>query len=408
MAVKRWSKYLWPAAWLAWGGFGLVIALRVLLTSASQGVTDGARSVYPLFWSGGAAWVQGADTYSGLCANFQYWPGFAAFMVPFSLLPYLPGSLLWSMLNMGLFLWAALWFAREFLPQNRLLSGAFLLMLLPMASEGLFNQQSNPLLAALVMLGTVQVARERWWSASILLLLPGLTKVAPLCFVLLLLTMFPRQLWWRLAICAVGLLLLPFALQGPDYVWREYQSWVQILCEEDGKRWAYRDGWTLFELLRDGAVTKHDVARDISPYRLVQLAMAGVAFLACVWQRYFRKMPDRSAAAYALCLGMAWLLVFGPSTEVATCVSAAAAPAWVLLRSRISGDGFVLAMIAFVLTALGSSGEVEYKLYHLTGSDWPKALLPLGGLFLWAWLLTRACGRPADLLAPLPVGGSRA
>lgn len=396
MAVKRvvmrYKEYLWPAAWLAWGGFGLIMALRVLLNPAPQGVTDGARSVYLLFRAGGAAWMQGADTYSGACANFQYWPGFAAFMAPFSFLPYKAGALLWTALNLGLFLWAAVRVAREFLPARPEVTGAFLLLLLPMASEGIFNQQSNPLLIALTMHGVVQAARGRWWSACVLLLLPALTKIAPTCIPLLLLTMFPRPLWWRLPLCGLALAALPFALQHPDYVWREYESWLLTLTGEDGQRWAYRDGWTLVELIRDGVVTKHDVAQGIGWYRIVQLAMAGVAFLACVWLRYRRGLAQADAAVCALCFGMAWLLVFGPSTEVATCVSAAAAPAWILVRSWLDGRGVVLAVTAFLLTALGSSGEVEYKLYHLTGSDWPKALLPLGGLLLWAWLLRYSAG----------------
>ena len=42
---------------------------------------------------------------------------------------------------------------------------------------------------------------------------------------------------------------------------------------------------------------------------------------------------------------------------------------------------------AFIFTALGSNGDVELYLYDLTESNWPKALLPTGGLLFIVWWL---------------------
>lgn len=376
------TDWQWRAGWLLWAGLALALAGKSLLVSP-------ARSVYPLFAKGGEFWLRGLDTYTGECANFQYWPGFAAFMAPFSLLPEQLGALLWSALNLGLFVYAALLLAREFLPAGRKYTGLFLCACFPLAFEGLFNQQSNPLLIALSMLGAVMIARQRWWLGALLLLLPGLTKIAPLCFALLILTMFPRRLWWRYAICGLGLLALPFLLQAPGYVYAEYASWLATLRGEDGQRWAYRDAWIIWELLTQGYVTNHAAVEGtaIKVYRVVQLLAAGGAFLLCCWRRYVDVLSDRTATVFAFACGGWWLLTFGPSTEIATCVSVAPALAWGLLHSLHVRARRGLMVCAFTLTALGALGDVEFNLHRLTGSDWPKILLPLGGLLFGLWLL---------------------
>jgi len=345
-----------------------------------------------LYFQSGVNWLQGISTYDGNCLNFQYWPGFSAFMAIFQMIPYWVGCLLWTGINEGLLLYAAWRFANEFIPDSHRNVGLFFLLILPMSIEGLLNQQCNPLLVSLILFSAVQIANGKWWTGSLLMLIPALTKIAPICFPLLYMVIFPRQLWWRILLCLAILLVLPFLFQEAWYVRQEYADWWDRLCHEAGARWAYRDAWMLWELIRTGTITQFTVGKGSELYLLIQLAMAGVAFISCLRQRFWRGMTDHFSVVYATCAGMAWWLVFGPSTELATCVCMAPALAWGSLHSRISDCGFKLMLTAFIFTALGSNGDVEVYLYNLTESNWPKALLPTGGLlFIVWWLIYGGC-----------------
>lgn len=392
------------------------------------------HSVYPLFRSGGAAWLAGESIYHGACENFQYWPGFAAFMAPFARLPYAPGAVLWSALEFALYGLGALAFAKAALPGGGAWgrrAALFLLALAPLAADGFVCQQSNPLLGAALMFGAAAAARRQWWRAALWLLLPGAVKLGPLCFVMLFVTVFPRRLGWRAAALLASAVALPFLLQGPGYVANCYREWADMLVnQEAGERWAYRDAWTAWEYCATGAVTSHGKIADMGHYRLVQLMAAGAAFLLCLpWRRRWRddegagaarQAPHLAAALLPLLAGAWWLQLFGPSTEIATGALFAPGPAAALMVAiaawraqkagrgqgeqderderegqdgrgeRAAGGGGVslwLMATAYAFIALGMNGDLEYHLGKWQpGADWPKLLLPVGGILFGVWL----------------------
>lgn len=407
------------------------------------------HSVYPLFRSGGGAWLASETIYHGVCENFQYWPGFAAFMAPFARLPYAPGAALWSALEFALYGLGALALARALAPTLapqggwKRLAAALLLAMAPLAADGFVCQQSNPLLGAALMFGAAAAARGQWWRAALWLLLPGVVKLGPLCFVMLFVTVFPRRFGWRAAALLAAAAALPFLLQSPGYVAGCYREWADMLVnQEAGERWAYRDAWTIWEWCATGAVTSHGKIADMGHYRLVQLMAAGAAFLLCLsWRRgraapattnangamgmagtgaAGEEAPNAAAALLPLIAGAWWLQLFGPSTEIATGALFAPGPAAALIVAiaawraqkagrerdghderdgqggqdgrgkRAAGGGSVslwLMALAYAFIALGMNGDLEYHLGKWQpGADWPKLLLPIGGVLFGVWL----------------------
>jgi len=69
--------------------------------------------------------------------------------------------------------------------------------------------------------------------------------VYPLAVGLLLVLVYPRQLGWRLAVAVIAGLVVPFALQHPEYVARQYHDWIECVRVDDRSQWplpdAYRD-----------------------------------------------------------------------------------------------------------------------------------------------------------------------
>ncbi len=377
MAIKNWQLKL---AWCAWIIFGALLAFKIYKFGGVE------RSLYPLLIDSGRHWLANINIHYGTTHSFQYWPGFAVLFVPFNFLPDLAGSLLWSGLCFFLYIFAAHKFSRTFFSGWQ--RGIFILALLPIAYEGLMNQQSNPLFAALIMLGLVNIKHRNWWLASFCFIFPGIVKIAPLCFGLLVLACFPRKLWWRYLIMLAWFIAFPFGYNHFAYVLQQYKNWLDILSHEDGQRWAYRDAWVLWELFVFGWVSNSERSySDMFYYRLLQLAMAGLAFILTFYRCHVSKLRPNQVCLQIMMWGAWWLLLFGPSTEVATCVMGAAGySAGVVISFRLKRLR-ILMLISYALVALGSSGDLEYELGYSLDSDWHKAMLSVGGILFGLWLI---------------------
>ena len=105
---------------------------------------------------------------------------------------------------------------------------------------------------------------------------------------------------WRLGLALAAGLALPFILQDPGYVARQYPRWLDNLANDDRSDWdvvgGYRDGWLL--------VRRSGLPLDRTGYVAVQLAAA--------------------AFAASLCLAMRWRRVRGRTRSVSPWLSGAA------------------------------------------------------------------------------------
>ena len=221
-SAAGWTFHL---ARLAWIVLAITLSVKALLVPVDH-------SVYPCFEAGGRAWWSGESVYPLSCEHqFRYGPVCAMALVPLALLPTPDGGLLWIWLNLGVFFVALRTLMKRILPvawtPER--EGLFLSLALLGILRSIWSGQSNLLVFGLVVLGAVAILDRRWWRAGWLLAIPVHIKVWPLAAAMLLIACWPRRLAARLAVCLVGVGLLPFLTKPFLWVCRQYAGWFEVL-----------------------------------------------------------------------------------------------------------------------------------------------------------------------------------
>ncbi len=414
-------------ALIVWLILGIAVSVRTVVRPSSH-------TVFPIFAASARHWWGDRslyDLYAGL-DRFRYPPVFALFVTPFSALGLTAGGILWSWLSIAVFVAGLWWYVRdvapsEWTPQRR---AVFLMLGGLGALRGLWNAQSNALIAGLVLLGSAALARGArgegrrvrtnpafsrpsslasrpldWWLAAALLAVPVCLKLTPLAPVLLLVVLWPRQLAWRLLVVVAGLFLLPFLTRSPGMVFDHYGEWIDHLRESGNIRWTgFRDGWTIWIVLRHwlgGEKGNLPLGEPMASfwYHLVQLTAAAAVLGWCLWQRHRAGclgLGPRWLIHVSLSMGLAWLMLFGPAVEHATYVFLAPPLLWALLEPNAwpNGRGLIWASFTFIMV-LGWGAVTRMLL-----PAWPIVLtaLPAGTALFAVWLIGYAghCGSEAQ------------
>jgi hypothetical protein len=372
-AGEKGSQWPTPVA-LFWGGLLLVVCVRSFIFPHTH-------SVYPIYAGAGANWAAGRDCYrvSADLDHFRYSPLVSSFFVPFSLMPDSLGGVIWRLLSAGCYLAAFAWYVHAIWPGARLgpRTQTFLwLLLIPLSLESLSNGQANVLVMASLLAGVTAVARERWNLAAACLAVAFLFKLYPLAMGLLLVAAYPRQLGWRLALACVVGLVLPFALQNPDYVAEQYARWFLLLASDSRLDWplgtGYRDAYLLLRFFVD---------RPPLPLYLAMQILAAAALALVAWQGRRNQWPARTLLHTLFGLGCCWMMLFGPATESSTYILLAAPLACALVEA-FQGQGSTLRRAVLVLVL--AIFVVSFSYRQILGPRLPLFLLqPLGALLLF-------------------------
>jgi hypothetical protein len=393
-------------ALVAWLILGAAVSIRTLVRPSNH-------TVFPIFAGSAEHWWGNCslyEVYPGL-DRFRYPPVFALFVTPFSALGLTTGGILWSWLSIVVFV-SGLWqYLRDVVPSTwaRQRMAVFLLLAAIGALRGLWNAQSNALIAGFVLLGTAALARvvssesqhsaartqsAGWWLTAMLLAVPVCLKFTPVALVLLLVALWPRRLAWRLFVVMAALFLLPFLTRPPDIVFDQYREWIDHLMESGNVRWiGFRDGWTIWIVLNHLCGGDPGGLCLVEPmdslwYHLVQLSAAAATLGWCLWQRSRAVrlgLEARWLVHVTLSMGLAWLMLFGPAIEHATYVFLAPPLLWALLERRAWPVGRGLIWASVTLIMILGWGAVT----RLLAPNWPIVLTALpGGTALFAlWLV---------------------
>jgi len=323
-ARARWEK----VAFLAWSLVLLFVSVRVFLSPAM-------KTVYPIFSASGEFWWAGAELYepyrsTDVQAGYRYSPTFAILVTPFAVLPDNVGGVLWRLCNVAALFVSLGWLARSVLPV-RLSTKEFawlLLLVMPLTLQSVNNGQANLLVIACLIGSVAAVKEERWNLACALLAFAFVVKVYPLALGMVLLTLYPRPLSWRMPLAVIASLLLPFACQDPAYVVDQYAKWIALVRSEDRSdiqlEHMYRDLWLLIHL--------YGIPLSRTGYTLLQAA-AGAGLALLCWQRQRAGWPTGALLTSTLALVMAWMMLLGPATESSSFVLLAPSLAWSVLEA---------------------------------------------------------------------------
>jgi hypothetical protein len=380
-ASERWQRL----ALVVWLVIALITCGRALLVSLPRHV-----GIYPLYAEAGQHWRAAENLYpeqDGFVV-FRYSPLVAALLVPIGALPDMLGCFIWRLLNLGVYVVGLICWRRTCLPQlqGERQQALLYLLLAPLSIYGLVNCQANGLVLGLMLLTAAAVATGRWNGAALCMTLAGLLKVYPLAFGLLLAAAYPWAFAGRLLLAMLGGLALPFLLQDPSYVVRQYEGWLHLLASDTG-----RQDWTSLDLhYRDLRFLCQVWFTPLTPvvYQALQLGVAAALAGICLagrgvgWSR-----PQLTKAA--LGLSCCWMLVLGPCTEGCTYFLLAPSLVGALLEAWSASHG--RAYRGMLLASYG----VFLAIFLGTLFPWSKALQNLAphafaGLILFAALTAGA------------------
>lgn len=380
---------------LAWGLWGLLMAILsgiVLYKPTSP-------SLNVLWRDTGRAWVKGSDLYGPAIQpsqmGYRYGPLIAGVLALLAWLPLGAGAILVRLVNAGLLLVPTLLWVQNTAPGkiSRPALAGFLILLMVLALPNLESGQFNLLVAGLLIGALVAIDRDRWNVAAGLLALAAVFKVYPLAFALLLVVMFPKRLLGRLLLALIVVLALPFMMQSPEYVWRQYQLWFELLRPADDSRRflpltkgeTYRDLLYLFRL--------YHIPITIRSYAAIQ-AVIGTLFALLCWSTVRRGMPRRHQLWNVLLVGTVYLTLCGPASEPRTYGLVAPALAWWVVWTYHRGPALArfLAAQACGLQLLGVFSSVSPESVTFFRS---AGLHPISVLLLLASHLAASPGRCA-------------
>jgi hypothetical protein len=260
---------------------------------------------------------------------------------------------------------------------------AFLFLLaVPLSIGCLNNGQSNVILIALLLASTAAVQTGRWNIAAACVALAVLFKIYPLALGLLFMLIYPGKFGTRFVLAMLVGIVLPFFLQYPEYVARQYGHWCSLMMSDNRherpiSNLCSRDLWLLIRLAH--------VPIGMLGYRVIQLVLAGGIGGLCLAGRW-AGWPQHRLLTMLFSLGGCWMVLCGPATESCTYIMLAPILAWAALEALMDDLPLWSRLIpwcSFMLFGLSqiTSWFPENVRMMLLG------ILPLAGIVLFAGLL---------------------
>ena len=371
----------------AWAGWAAMFA-----ATAAVILHDGSRSVVPAYRIAAGWWMKGMRLYelSGI-GGFTYLPQAAILYAPLAVLPESVGEVLWRLVSIAAFALALRGFARlGRRTGDRDLFPLAALVAIPLVWDCARNGQATLIMTAFMLLAVTDIARRRWWRATLWLALG--VAIKPLAVVLVLLVAaVDRPMTWRAIVGMAVLAMVPFLTQHAAYVVEQYRACLENMTIS-AHVGAVAHGWTSpFTALRVAGV---DVPEGVQT--ILRLAAAAATLVLCFVARQ-RFDADRSAV-FVYSLAALYLILFSPRTENNTYTMLAPSIgvflAAAFLSERAVGGGVLLAGIAL---ALAASRGIERLVAPHAEQVWLSPLLAsCFALYLLVRLLTGSvdAGRP--------------
>ena len=314
--------------------------------------------------------------------GFLYLPHTALVVTPFWRLGGNLGEATWRAFGWSLFAWGTWRLTSNAVFENT--GKAFLLvtlLVLGPSIQSLAIGQANLHMAALMMLTTVELSKERWWHATGFLML--CLAIKPLIIVsLCLVCVLYRPMWWRTALATGVLLLLPFVAAPPQYVIAQYRDCLtkELLADRPDR---------IFENI-SGLLSVLGVAITASAFLVMRIAGAFATLLACAVAKSRQREPFVSFLILAF--AGVYLMLFNSRTQPSSYVIVAPVAAlWTVVSLREHRRLVPILMFAILLCWCASNRGPRFAKYWLK----PFACIA------FCAVLVRRLGRSAGPNAPI-------
>lgn len=266
---------------------------------------------------------------------YKYSPAFALLFGLLALMPDFLGLLCWNLLNAGLLVWAVRYLPGLGLKAKTLLLATIAVELL----TSLQNEQSNGLMAALIILAFGLLERRKFLWATGCLVFSVFIKLFGLVAFVLFLFYQPK---WKLAAYSMAwtvmFLLLPLLVVDAAQLELLYRSWLQMLGQDHALSYGFSVmGWlhTWF---------------GVDPGKTVVLAV-GVVLLLLPFAR-INRYSDYYFRLQLLASLLIWMVIFNHKAESPTFIIAMSGVGVWYFSQQIKTENRVLLVLAILFTVL--------------------------------------------------------
>jgi len=359
----RWINRWRSAMVAAWVGLFLFVIIK-------NSLWPHKGSVYPLYAQ------SSRDLWSGVPPTsptaIQHLPWFGDLLAPFAHLPDFLGSNLWFIAILIVFISGTMNYLRLVLPPEistwqRLLIGT----MIPWIGLGsLINNQTNTLIAGLLLWSCVCIAERRWKLAACLIALTSF-KLYPLVMGLVFVAMVPRQLAIRLLIAILMVNAIPFVLHPSDLIFERHLG-----------MWNYLQSG-IHNQLYDYTSLREFGLRWVGPLPasvvLVTQAVTGLIIALICRRLVVLQVSEAIAIRHAFTLTMLWCITFGPSVEPHTFLLASVPIAClVVTMDRRSRIGLIVGLMMVAIIGPLQNQLLGSTIFHLVLRSKIAAIVNLG------------------------------
>lgn len=322
--------------------------------------TVGIHTNTPFYMLGTLRWIHGVNLYTHTGQGFIYLPQAAIFFIPFNYLAvhsFLLAEIFWRILTISFYVYGLYRFT-NLIGKNANVAFLICTIVSIFVSFSVFrNGQFSAIIMTFMMLSLVSIAKEKWWQATILLVLGLAIKPTMIVLLLLVWVLYPR-LWWRIPLGLLGIFLVPFLLQNPHYVLQQYLNSITMLNEVANVGSVETNWAQIFGLL---AEVKIILARNLQD--IIRLIFAIITLIGCFWIK--QKFSKEKTVIFIYTLAIIYLMLFNPRTENTDYGMLAPALGIFLSQAYISRRRFQ--MVVLVILTIGISGC--YYFSHLITPD---------------------------------------
>ncbi len=300
----------------------------------------------------------------------HYGPVFAFVIAPFALLPDSVGVILWVVFNSWILLKAI-----QLLPIKQ---EQYLLILLLCAHElmtSASNVQSNPLIAALIVLSFVFIKKEQdFWAALMIVLgmfikLYGVVGLAFFFFSNHKVKLIGSLIFW-----SAVLFVLPMVISSPAFIVQTYKDWYADLIDKN----SHNVDSVLVNLSVMGMISKMGIAKLSN----IAVLLPGMLLFASSYLR-FSAFKNVNYQLLILASTLIFPVIFSTGSESATYIIAFIGVAiWYINTEKpVTKLDIGLMVFAFILTSLSPSDI--FPRYLKVAYVNPYALKALPCLLIW-------------------------
>ncbi|MTI33138.1 glycosyltransferase family 87 protein [Xanthovirga aplysinae] len=266
---------------------------------------------------------------------FKYTPTFAVFFGIFSILPNWAGLSLWTFINCFILLLAI-----YSLPQlNQYQKGLILIICLIEAMTSMQNQQSNLLIAGLLILSFSLLERKKYLIATLCIVSSTFIKLFGI-FGIVLFLFYPQK--WKLAFYSIFWTLLVFSIPLFYINLEQYRFLIHSYGNLLSDDYAISYGFSVMGWLHSWLGIELDK-------NFIILIGAGTFLVPLIQVKKYNHYTFRLLTLSSLLI---WLVIFNHRAESATYIIAMTGVSIWLILSRKSKINILLFVNAFILTSL--------------------------------------------------------